>query len=330
MSRTPTGSTVSILLHQRFAWRRNFWTTMCDDTMIAAQGYIATGTGHVMCYTGGSCGSFTTISADVRCTDFSVSMNFALGELYTTFTLPLSSTFIVGFNSSAWLVLAIKGNGVWQTTNKIQLSVRPDGNINTSPVTSTLPVITRVINVQHVHVVQMADADSTDTLRCRWSTSSSTGNTNNNWDECGSVCAPTLPSFTLFPDNCTLVFTINITNYYAVALQIEDFYTSTSPTPMSSVPIQFLFYGITAPGGCSTAPVITGVRPNLGMYSRYSFELDKIFISFQHALEHRLVSKNFYLINTSLSLYFIWLIIYFKQIFHDHIKNFFKKLLYSN
>jgi hypothetical protein len=108
----------------------------------------------------------------------------------------------------------------------------------------------------------MADADSTDTLRCRWS--NSTGN-NNNWDECDSVCAPSLPSYTLIPDNCTLVYTITTLNYYAVAIQIEDYYTSTSPTPMSSVPIQFLFLGVNPPGGCSTAPSIIGVRPNLGL-----------------------------------------------------------------
>jgi hypothetical protein len=191
-------------------------------------------------------------------------MDFSMGERYDTFTLPLSATFIIGFQNNAWLQLAIGGNGAWQVTNNIDLTVRADGIINTSPVTSTLPVIYRTINVQHVHIVQMADADTTDTLRCRWSTDNSLVNTNN-YDECGSVCAPTLPSYTLFPDNCTLVFTINTTNYYAVALQIEDFYTSTSPTPMSSVPIQFLFYGIDAPIGCSTAPSIIGVRPNLGL-----------------------------------------------------------------
>jgi hypothetical protein len=245
--------------------------------MIAIQGIILSGTGHLMCYTGGSCGSFTTISADVHCTDYSITMNFALGERYDIFTLPLNGTFIIGFNSSAWLALALKGGGTWQTTNEINLVVRPDGYINTSPVTSTLPVIYRTINVQHVHVIQMADADSTDTLRCRWSTA--TGNTNS-WDECGSVCAPTLPTYTLIPENCTLVFTITTLDYYAVALQIEDFYTSTSPTPMSSVPIQFLFYGVTPPGGCSTAPSIIGVRPNLGFnYVQNSLLILTVFFS---------------------------------------------------
>jgi len=230
--------------------------------MITSQGTIGTGTGSLICYTGGSCSWFAAVSSDVICTDYSVTLDFSLGERYDTFTLPLGATFIIGFNSSAWLLLAIGGNGDWQVTNKIQLTVRPDGVINTSPVTSTLPVIYQTINVQHVHVVQMADADSTDILRCRWSTA--TGNTNN-WNECGTVCAPSLPSSTLIADNCTLVFTITTANYYAVALQIEDFYNSTSPTPMSSVPIQFLFLGINAPTGCSTPPSIIGVRPNLGL-----------------------------------------------------------------
>ncbi len=237
---------------------------MCTDTMISSQGYIGTNTGSLSCFTGGSCGSFPSISADVICTDYSVNKVYSMGEHYDTFTLPLGGTFIIGFFSNAWLQLAIGGSGNWQVTNKIQLTVRPDGVINTSPVTTTLPVIYQTINVQHVHVVQMADADSTDTLRCRWSTDNTPTNFNN-YDECGSVCAPSLPSSTLFYDNCTLVFTINTTDYYAVALQIEDFYTSTSPTPMSSVPIQFLFYGVVPPTGCSTAPSIIGVRPNLGL-----------------------------------------------------------------
>jgi hypothetical protein len=108
----------------------------------------------------------------------------------------------------------------------------------------------------------MADADSTDTLRCRWGTAS--GNTNN-YDECGSVCAPSIPAgYTLFGNNCTLVYMLAVADYYAIALQIEDFYTSSSTTPMSSVPIQFLFYGRPAPATCSSAPLIIGVRPNLG------------------------------------------------------------------
>ncbi|CAF4996724.1 unnamed protein product [Rotaria sp. Silwood1] len=118
----PSGTTASILIHQRFSWRRNYWgaANNCTDLTIAQQGLVGSGTGSSTCVGGGNCASLSPINAD-----------------------------------------------------------------------------------------------------------------------------------------------LNKTDYYAVALQIEDYYTSTSPTPMSSVPIQFLFYGTIAPLGCSTPPSIIGVRPNL-------------------------------------------------------------------
>jgi len=252
------------LVHQRYAWRRSAFTPACTAVTISAQGLLPSG-GTLSCYAG-YCSNFSNVSAQVHCTDFSPTTDYSLGETYTTYTLLLGQKFIISFASSAWLALTIKGNGAWAVTNEINLNIRPDGLINTSPVTTTLPVIYQTINVQHVHVIQMSDADPTDTLRCRWATSNTSGQGYIGYDECGSVCSPTLPSFTLYPNNCTLVFTLTVAlNYTAVALQIEDFYNSTTTVAMSSVPIQFLFYGINAPGGCSTPPSIIGVRPNLGL-----------------------------------------------------------------
>ena len=266
------------MIRQRHAWRRTFFpvASRCTDARITAQGLIGSG-GTLACYAG-TCGSYTSISADVICTDFSTdpTLDYSSGERVFTVNLPLNRSFTVGFNGFDWMVLAIRGNGPWMITGRIGLNVRPDGIINTSPVTTTLPVIYRQIAIQHVHVIQMSDADGLDTLRCRWSTNNVAPNTNwNSYDECGSVCDPTLPAGTqLFQNNCTLVFTLTVASYYAVALQIEDFYTPTSPTPMSSVPIQFLFLGRTAPGGCSLRPVITGVRPNLGKIFRFLIILE--------------------------------------------------------
>jgi hypothetical protein len=233
--------------------------------MISSQGLIGSGTGTLACYAGGSCTNFSSVTTDVYCTDFSVAVDYSSGERYTTYTLLLGRKFIIAFTSShPWLTLAIKGGGISTVTNEIDLTIRPDGLINTPPVTATLPIIYRTVNVQHVYVIRMSDEDSTDTLRCRWSTTNTSVGIG--YDECGSICSPTLPTFALYPNNCTLVFNITAAlSYYAVALQIEDFYNSTTTTPMSSVPIQFLFYGITPPGGCSVAPSIIGARPNLGL-----------------------------------------------------------------
>lgn len=113
----------------------------------------------------------------------------------------------------------------------------------------------------------MADNDGTDILRCRWSNANKSTNYNH-FDECSGACFGLNGFSTLFEDNCTLQFTIPaIYNqwYIAIALQIEDYYDASSTTPMSSVPIQFLFYGYTPTGNCTTLPAIIGERPNRGM-----------------------------------------------------------------
>jgi hypothetical protein len=243
---------------------------------------VGSGTGFLRCYAGGFCSSYTQISADVLCTDYSSGLDFSSGERFNFTTLPVNGRFVLAFNGNAWMPLAMRGNGLWQITGMIDLTARPDGIYNTSPVTSTLPVIYKQVNMQHVHIVQMSDANSLDILRCRWSTNNVAPNTNaNGYDECGSVCAPTLPTgYQLFGDNCTIVFTLTAVNYYAVALQIEDFYTSSSTTPMSSVPIQFLFLGRAAPTGCIIAPSILGVRPNLGKIDFYHIKKSMAFSIF--------------------------------------------------
>ncbi len=126
----------------------------------------------------------------------------------------------------------------------------------------------------------MADGDPGDILVCRWATggpsagnpataTAAINNTVQHVDECGSVgvCQPAIPGAVLIGSNCTLVFTLNasqVGQFFAVALQIEDFYNTNATTPMSSVPIQFLFYAVTAPAACSVRPTIIGARPNRG------------------------------------------------------------------
>ncbi|CAF1676988.1 unnamed protein product, partial [Adineta ricciae] len=186
------------------------------------------------------------------------------GERYDTLTLPLTTSITIGFQSSAWMTaLYIGGGQSWSIVNRLNLGLRPDGYINSSPVTNTLPVVFYQINTQVVHVVQMADNDGTDILQCRWSNSAS-GSNYNRVDECGGICSGLPSSTVLTASNCTLSFTLPTANlYYACALQIEDYYSSSSTSPMSSVPIQFLFYGYTASAGaCSERPSIIGDRPN--------------------------------------------------------------------
>jgi hypothetical protein len=189
------------------------------------------------------------------------------GERYDNLTLPLTTSITMGFISGNWFTaLYIGSSGTWAVVCRMNLALRPDGYINSSPVTNTLPVVFVPVNTQTVHVVQMADNDGTDILQCRWSDSAAATNYNQN-DECGGVCSGLPIGTVLFPSNCTLVFTLPQNNiYYACALQIEDYFNASSTSPLSSVPIQFLFYAYTAPGSaCATRPAIIGDRPNRGM-----------------------------------------------------------------
>ncbi|CAF4179718.1 unnamed protein product [Rotaria sp. Silwood2] len=108
----PSGATASILIHQRFSWRRDYWGTssVCTNQTIAQQWLVGSGTGSLTCVAGGNCASLSSINADVKCTDYSALANCASGERYDNRTLAINRTYIVTFTSSAWMLLAIGGN----------------------------------------------------------------------------------------------------------------------------------------------------------------------------------------------------------------------------
>ncbi len=269
LNNTPSGSYAAILIHQRYFWNRewsSFTQPYCTEATVAAETLIPVSS-YMSCLANCSSSNYTHLSTNMTSTDCDSNalIQSWAGEHYDTEVLPMTTSITIGFNSSAWFgTLYIGGGGAWSIVSRLNVYVRPDGYINTSPVTNTLPVIFIPVNTQTVQVVQMSDNDATDILKCRWSTSTANYN---KVDECGGVCSGLPSSTILFQDNCTLVFTLPTSGiYYACALQIEDYFNSSYTTPMSSVPVQFLFYGYTpSSGACSSRPEIIGDRPNRGM-----------------------------------------------------------------
>ncbi|UJR18699.1 hypothetical protein I4U23_005606 [Adineta vaga] len=261
---TPSGSSVPVIVRERWSWRRSAYSPACSDATIAAQ-TPKIGDASTLACVSGTCGAhWTGMTVLTSCTDFDVDLDVASGEYYQIFTIPLNISFSIAFASSAWFSnMIVGGGGSWAIVSRIRTIIRSDGYLNTSPVPFSVPIIYKEVGIQHVHVVQMFDLDRTDILKCRWSIGS-TANING-YDECGGVCNG-IPGAILIGENCTIVFTLTSANLYAaVALQIEDFYNAaavTANTPMSSVPVQFLFYGYTAPAACSTPPVIINNQQN--------------------------------------------------------------------
>ncbi|CAF1108271.1 unnamed protein product [Adineta steineri] len=272
LNNTLTGSTTQILLHQRYFWFRmyaNFYGYLCSELDVVSGTLInIIPAATLMCLKNCTSSTYPSSGVTVNMITSDCDANPIIeswgGELYTTLTLPMTTSITIGYSSSAWLTtLYIGASGSWSIVNRMNLAPRPDGYINSSPVTTTLPVVMYPRGVPVVHVVQMADNDATDVLQCRWSNNQTTTNYNQ-VSECGDVCKAMPNPTGLTGSNCTLTFTLPVVNkYYACALQIEDYYDASSPNPMSSVPIQFLFYAYNiASGACVTAPSIIGVRPN--------------------------------------------------------------------
>ncbi|CAF1122378.1 unnamed protein product [Adineta steineri] len=271
LNNTVQGTTAQIQIHQRYFWNRewgSFSAPYCTEANVAAKTSIPVNE-DMKCLANCSSSNYpsvglSTIMTTTDCDSNPIIESWA-GERYDTLTMPLTTSITIGYQSSAWFAsLYIGANDPWSIVNRLNLATRPDGYINSSPVTTTLPVVFYPRNVRVTHVVQMADNDATDTLICRWSTSAS-GTNYNRADECGGVCMGLPPITTILTGiNCTLSFTLPTANlYYGCALQIEDYFSSSSPNPMSSVPIQFLFYAYNiASGACANAPAIIGVRPN--------------------------------------------------------------------
>ncbi|UJR17455.1 hypothetical protein I4U23_004350 [Adineta vaga] len=267
---SQTTGPISLIVRERLSWLRSRYSPNCSPTTIAAQTPMI-GDAMVMYCRTGTCGAHwttSTMNTYTWCTDFSLPLDVASGEYYNTFSIPINIAFSIGYASCCWLDYLGVGFASlgWSVVSRISTVVRPDGYLNTSPVAVTLPIIYKEINIQHIHVIQMADFDGSDILICRWSTSS--GNINS-YDECDGICNGLpggVPGAVLIGTNCTMVFTLTRANwYYGVALQFEDFYNAaaiTANNPMSSVPLQFLFYGYPNPGGCTVSPEIIGERPN--------------------------------------------------------------------
>ncbi|CAF1000208.1 unnamed protein product [Adineta ricciae] len=268
LNSTPSGSTADILIHQRYFFDRKAsyfgGPPYCTEINVTAQTTIPVG-GTLDCFSNCTSSNYTSLPIAVKTTDCNTLPLISSwgGERYDLVTLLLTTSISIGFNGSAWLSALYGGGNAWSVVNRLNLGLRPDGFINSSPVTTTLPVVFYPINTRITHIIQMADNDGTDILQCRWSDSNS-GSNYNRVDECAGVCSALPSGYVLTGSNCTVSFTLPTANlYYACSIQIEDYYNSAATNPMSSVPIVFLFYGYTPSStACPQRPQIIGVRPN--------------------------------------------------------------------
>ncbi|CAF1266840.1 unnamed protein product, partial [Didymodactylos carnosus] len=210
------------------------------------------------------------VNQGLICTDFNVYLSISSGATYKKVSLSNSTDIYISYNSSAWATEIGANN--WAVTTHIDLTQRP---LNTSPglyppiinrflfytlvfhlVTGSLPLIRCRVGQVCTIQIPIADWDTGNVLRCRWSTGSPV-------DECGDICftGSATSSFStaqLSTSDCTITWLAafkpsQTQSTYVAAITVEDFVNNASLVALSSVPLQMLILAY--------AP-LAGVRPN--------------------------------------------------------------------
>ncbi|CAF1061754.1 unnamed protein product [Rotaria sordida] len=230
-------STVTIELQQTYTWANYLYPCLsvsgpANDTLVCLTG----------CTT-----NITNISVQGTCIYYDLTLNVTVSQVLQSITLPLGAQQVFAYQSDSWLPL-VSGINPGSLVTYINLAIRIDnGMINSSPETSMAPLTTVYVNTQQTLRIPMTDIDS-DIIKCRWANSTAVVTTTT-IDECGGVCQDLLGaqlySSSNMDNNCTLVFNTNVTGYYVIAIQIEDFMPSDpNGIALSSIPLQFLIRSI--------------------------------------------------------------------------------------
>lgn len=166
MDNQPNGSSVQIQIYQRYFWDR-IWSSFsirCTEANVVAKTQIPVSS-YVYCYANCTSSTFpsagvglSTIMTTTDCDPNPLVRSWA-GERYAIYTLPLTTSITIGFYSNAWFItnLYLASGLYWTLASRINLARRPDGYINSSPVTNTLPVLFKPVGQQLVHVVQVIE-----------------------------------------------------------------------------------------------------------------------------------------------------------------------------
>ncbi|CAF4705999.1 unnamed protein product [Rotaria sp. Silwood1] len=278
------GSTVSVMFTQSYQWRQSAAASYCDQSYVLNQSpLIPTVITKLLCITSpiSSCGGYYALNTNEYCTDFSTFLDSSSGQISAVQNITIGSKFCVAFQGASWIGLQTVNCGTsvpsasntttistttvsscyntgssWSIGCCLDLSIRLDSIINTPPVATIISPIHVPVNTKTNIKIPVIDADN-DVIRCRWAQNTTS------LDECGDVCG-IAPGSTLNSNDCTLLFDSTGTivgQYYPITLMVEDFYTASSYSPFSSIPLQFLIK-IVSTSNCFIKPTLSSNLSN--------------------------------------------------------------------
>ncbi|KAK3597236.1 hypothetical protein CHS0354_004990 [Potamilus streckersoni] len=240
---TPTELESQIMISYRVSWRRSSGSShFCNDRVISS-GQLLPGEGSIVCSEG--CNG-TVSQLQYYCTDYSESEDWSTGTRTIRYNLTTTSPIIVfTFTSCCWINLVAATSWDWSLQARANVTRRSDtGKLNSSPRTSVSPIV-RIAHGCYATINLLASDPDGDLVRCRWSIGS---------NECGGICLA-FPGAILKEDTCSITYNASRNvGYYGVAVQVEDFPSTGSKIPYSSVPVQFLVQVYSTTQGCYSLP----------------------------------------------------------------------------
>lgn len=244
----PVGNGQQIEVRYRFGWRLNFKPHyLCNEEAIRNETLIE-GEGEMMLVKRDEDGDtlleeIVKDPLDYICTDrFDEGNNgefhwaSGINSFRLNVTEEMGTEFELGYFSCCWIgVLNYERPRRWRMLTRIDLNPRPDnGLLNTSPVTSSLPLLRIQRGCEFIVDIPYYDADG-DFVKCRWAKALK--------NECSPPnCGRPHEMFTLKDGSCMIHMDTELADvgWYAVAVMMEDFISPLSDKPLSSVPLHFL------------------------------------------------------------------------------------------
>ena len=161
-------SSVLITVTQTYSWV--YPTETCTNNIPLSSGGGVNLTCIANCSTQGGYAT-QTISIRTDCTSFSASLGLVFSERSVNITLNVSTYFWIAYRGMAWRSLenALTNNTPgWSITSLIDLRRRPDGLINTPPISQVASPQYVLVNTTTAINLLVSDVNSGDDLRCRW------------------------------------------------------------------------------------------------------------------------------------------------------------------
>jgi hypothetical protein len=163
-------SSITITIIQSYSWTYPL-ITCTNNVPISTSGRVNSNLTCVSeCSTDGNY-SLNPIDILTDCISASSSLGMMASQRSKNVTLTADARFYLAYVGSAWRALnyPTQSGLEWSIVSLIDISMRPDGFINTPPVANIVSPQYVIVNKTSQIVIPVSDVNAGDDVRCRWS-----------------------------------------------------------------------------------------------------------------------------------------------------------------